>query len=233
MFYNCSSLASLDLSNFDTSNFKTLRSIFYGCSSLTSLNLSNFDTSQVTKINDLFSGCINLEYINLYNFTEINVSDDQSLYKTIFNLVPDNAVICINIEKTENKIFPQLEYRTCITIDCSYDWRTNQKKIKYGTKECYDNCSIISQYEYNGKCYENCPDGLIDDNNTNKCKCILEQCFSCSPAALSYNLCTECNYNYYPIENDPLNLVEYFNCYKEAPQGYYLDVVDFVYKKCY
>ena len=35
------------------------------------------------------------------------------------------------------------------------------------------------------------------------------------------------------MENDPLNLDEYFNCYNETPIGYYLDINDKIYKKCY
>ena len=34
------------------------------------------------------------------------------------------------------------------------------------------------------------------------------------------------------MENDPLNLGEYFNCYKEI-NGYYLDRINLIFKKCY
>ena len=40
---------------------------------------------------------------------------------------------------------------------------------------------------------------------------------------LNKNLCTECNVNYYPKENDSLNIGEYINCYRE-PEGYYLNI---------
>ena len=49
---------------------------------------------------------------------------------------------------------------------------------------------------------------------------------------MSKNLCTECNDNYFQIENDPLNIGDYINCYKN-PDGYYLDKNDSLYKKCY
>ena len=39
MFYNCSSLTSLDLSNFDTSNVDYMSSIFNSCSKLSNLKL--------------------------------------------------------------------------------------------------------------------------------------------------------------------------------------------------
>ena len=85
MFFECTDITEIDLSNFDTSkvnlindmfhgcNFDTsqvtsMYYMFYNCSSLTSLNLSNFETSKVKDIYNMFDGCINLEYINMINF---------------------------------------------------------------------------------------------------------------------------------------------------------------------
>ena len=96
-------------------------------------------------------------------------------------------------------------------------------------------CYLDSEYkyEYNGKCLKNCSYGFYtDENNITKCKCGLEQCLSCPKIDLFKNFCIKCNYNFYPIENDPLNIGEYINCYKE-PKGYYLDSKDSLYKKCY
>lgn len=42
MFERCSSLTSLDVSNFNTSNVTAMSSMFYDCSSLTGLDVSNF-----------------------------------------------------------------------------------------------------------------------------------------------------------------------------------------------
>ena len=41
MFYNCSSLTSLNLSNFNTNNVNYMGGMFSGCSSLTSLNTTD------------------------------------------------------------------------------------------------------------------------------------------------------------------------------------------------
>ena len=60
IFCNCSSLTSLDLSNFDTSLVTDMTSMFQGCYSLTSLDLSNFDTSAVKSIVAMFYGCSSL-----------------------------------------------------------------------------------------------------------------------------------------------------------------------------
>ena len=44
MFWNCSSLTSLDVGNFNTANVTDMYCMFNGCYSLTSLDLSNFNT---------------------------------------------------------------------------------------------------------------------------------------------------------------------------------------------
>ena len=234
MFYSCSSLTSLDLSNFNTSNVEYMGYMFYNCSSLTSLNLSNFDTSKVTNINQMFFKCINLEYINLYKFNEIKLS----ACTEIFVDVPENIVICIDENNIKNNVLPQISKIKCKTISCSKDWKSIQKKIINDTNECIDSCENSTQYkyEYNGKCYENCSNGFLYDNNDNKlnkCKCELDQCLTCPNVALNKNLCTKCNINYYPKEDDILNLGKYINCYNEIEDGYYLDIEDGIYKKCY
>jgi len=57
-FFECSELTSIDLSNFDTKNVKSMESMFYGCKSLKSIDLSNFDTSSVTSMEGIFSWMI-------------------------------------------------------------------------------------------------------------------------------------------------------------------------------
>ena len=234
MFQDCSSLTSLNLSKFDTSHVIWMHVMFGGCSSLTSLDLSNFDTSQVYHIFNMFDGCINLKYINLQNFNEISLSDDFKHYNQMFRNTLDNIVICINETKIVNKIISQINNKSCSIIDCSDDWKFKQKKLIYETDICIDNCNNSNEYkyEYNGKCYNSCPNGLIGDDEYNRCKCSLEQCLICPPEEMNITLCMECNANYYPIENDTTNTGEYFNCYKE-PEGYYLDQNLQIYKICY
>ena len=169
----------------------------------------------------MFYNCKNLEYINLQNFNEIKLSDDSIHYNNMFKNIPDNVVICINTENTKNKILSQINNIKCKTIDCSNDWRLNQTKIIYETGECIDSCenNITYKYEFKGKCYKNCPNGLINDNN--KCKCN-DKCIDCSIESSKKDLCIKCNNKYYQKENDNTNNDIFINCYKEL-EGYYLD----------
>ena len=119
-----------------------------------------------------------------------------------------------------HRLFRQLEIKT--------------KKIISDTNTCLDSCNnnITCKYEYLGKCYKNCQKDSLVVDNYNICSCELDQCLFCNSVSLSKNLCTKCNVNYYPKENDPLNLGEYINCYIN-PIGYYLDLNEGLYKKCY
>ena len=57
MFYGCSSLKELNLSNFNTNNVKSMLRMFFGCSKINELNLSNFNTNNVKNMFNMFVGC--------------------------------------------------------------------------------------------------------------------------------------------------------------------------------
>ena len=134
-------------------------------------------------------------------------------------------------DDNKNKILPLIKQRSCYVIDCSENWKKNQKKLKEST--CINSCEddTTNKYEYNGKCVQTCSKGTLL-NEPNKCKCESEKCLTCPTVALNKKLCTQCNDGYYPMEYDSSNLGEYINCYKE-PLGYYLDKSDLIYKKCF
>ncbi len=55
--------------------------MFYGCSSLTNINLSNFNTNNVIDMSGLFGGCSSLKDINLSNFNTNKVTDMRAMFK--------------------------------------------------------------------------------------------------------------------------------------------------------
>ena len=73
MFYDFSSLTSLDLSNFNTNNVEDMSHMFYKCSSLTSLDLSYFKTDNVKDMSWMFTFCFSLTSLNLSNFNTNNL----------------------------------------------------------------------------------------------------------------------------------------------------------------
>ena len=68
MFSDCSTLSSLDLSNFNTAIVTNMSYMFNGCSALSSLDLSNFNTAIVTDMSYMFYGCSALSSLDLSNF---------------------------------------------------------------------------------------------------------------------------------------------------------------------
>jgi surface protein len=80
MFHNCQSLATLDLSNSDTSKVTDMSSMFRYCSSLTTLDVSNFDTSKVTDMRYMFGDCQSLTTLDLSNFDSSNVTDMRGMF---------------------------------------------------------------------------------------------------------------------------------------------------------
>ena len=86
MFSQCSSLTELDLSNFNTLNVTNMSNMFSGCRSLTSLDLSSFNTSNVTSMYGMFSSCTSLINIDLSSFNTSNVTGMNSMFNSCFEL---------------------------------------------------------------------------------------------------------------------------------------------------
>ena len=90
MFYEVWNLASLDLSNFDTSNVTDMSAMFYNMFGLTSLDLSSFNTSKVTDMRYMFSildyyrsnDKLNKIYVNNdFNTSSLMNSSDMFTYR--------------------------------------------------------------------------------------------------------------------------------------------------------
>jgi surface protein len=143
--------------------------MFYNCLSLTSLDLSSFYTSLVACIGFMFFGSINLEYINLKHFNDKSINLAEPLcFDKIFDEVPNNIVICMNETNVINTIFPQIKNKKCFINDCSDNWKKNQLKFIPENNTCVDFCTNTEyKYEYNGKCYIDCPYGSAVDENNN------------------------------------------------------------------
>ena len=126
MFTRCSSLTSINLSSFDTSKVDLMYEMFYGCSSLISLDLSSYDTHSVQQIYNMFFDCEKLEFVN---FKKAQISGTTlNSYENMITNTAKNIVFCVDESKTS--ILNQLmDLNSCSTriSDCS-NWRNYQKK---------------------------------------------------------------------------------------------------------
>ena len=86
MFFNCSGLTSLDVSNFDTSNVTNMGGMFNGCRGLESLNVSNFDTSNVTDMGYMFDQCIRLTSIDLSGSETTKLTSIANMFRECYEL---------------------------------------------------------------------------------------------------------------------------------------------------
>lgn len=66
-------LTTVDLSNFDTSNYINMSGMFQGCSALKNIDVSGFNTSKVTDMINMFNNCWKLTSLDLSNFDTTNV----------------------------------------------------------------------------------------------------------------------------------------------------------------
>ena len=86
VFVNCSSLTSLDVSNFNTQNVTNMSQMFQNCSSLTSLDVSKFDTSAVTNMSYMFSECKKLTALDVSNWNVEKVTTMAIMFKNCAQL---------------------------------------------------------------------------------------------------------------------------------------------------
>ncbi len=76
MFYSCKSLASLDVSSFNTGNVTTMGQMFYECSNIQLLDLTSFDTKSVQTADKMFAYCSKLATIYVSDKFIVNKGDD-------------------------------------------------------------------------------------------------------------------------------------------------------------
>ena len=88
MFYNFNGLTTVVWpSDWDTSNVSDFSNLFFSCSSLTNIDLSNMDTSSATDMTWMFNGCRAIESLDLSNFYTTNVTSMNGMFSSMSNLI--------------------------------------------------------------------------------------------------------------------------------------------------
>ena len=89
MFYYCTKLETLDVSEWDTRNVKDMSYMFYHCESIEELETSQFLTANVTSVSNMFSECYRLISLGEKNVSEwdtSSVNDMTSMFYDCKNL---------------------------------------------------------------------------------------------------------------------------------------------------
>ena len=130
MFWGCSGLTSLDLSNFNTQNVTDMSFMFSGCSGLTSLDLSHFNTQNVTSMESMFYRCLGLTSLVVSHFNTQNVTSMQSMFAGCWVLTS----LDVSHFNTQNVTDMQSMFQNCsglTSLDVSH-FNTQNVKYMYG-----------------------------------------------------------------------------------------------------
>ena len=86
LFGGFTSVESIDLTNFDTSDVTDMKSMFYDCKKLRTLRLNNFNTSNVTDMSYMFLRCNTLKHLDLRSFDTSRVTAATDMFRWDNNL---------------------------------------------------------------------------------------------------------------------------------------------------
>ena len=212
MFYNSGNLKSLDLSNFKTTNLKNMYRMFGRCRSLLFVNFSGFDTSNVENMQELFKACYSLKYLDLQNFSASSLTNFKQVFSSCSKLIYVN-LRHFKIENINNvDITDAFEYPADYTKYCIEDEETKNYLLGNKVVDCSDFCfkeNVIGSLN-------------LDDND----------CYCNEFYKFEYNnICHQkCPNNLLQIQTNKTNR---YICSNSAPENYYLDSEDNIYKECY
>ncbi|MBR6177729.1 MAG: BspA family leucine-rich repeat surface protein [Bacteroidales bacterium] len=163
MFFDCSSLKTLDLRGFNTTNVTNTRSIFENCSSLESLELNDFNTENDTSMVKMFFNCCNLKYLNISNFNTKNVNYMQSMFQNCSNLTN------IDVSHFDTK---NVEDMNCMFENCnsllSLDVSNFDTENVHHMAGLFKNCSNLTILDVSH----------FDTKNVEDMNCMFENCSS-------------------------------------------------------
>ena len=109
MFNNCTSLTSLNISSFKTTNAKSMSFMFSNCSSLANISVK-IDTSSITTMQSMFESCTNLRYVDLSSFNTNKCNKFTNMFANTTNLtVAVKQSYCINMIR-EIEDYVKIEY---------------------------------------------------------------------------------------------------------------------------
>ena len=142
IFSYCDNLQTVNLSNFNSQNIYDMREMFYGCKSLTSVNLSNFNTQNVYYISKMFSECNSLTNIDLSNFYTENISDMSYLFSGCNSLKEIN----LSSFKTQNVTDMSNLFTGCSSLEQINLSNFNTERVT-NMKSMFDGCNSLKDLD--------------------------------------------------------------------------------------
>lgn len=134
MFYACSILKNIVLTNFNTSKVKNMYDMFRNCTKVENIDLSSFNTSNVTEMDNMFNSCAILANLDLSGFDMSEVIRTYHIFyncKNLTNLKSFKNLGKGYIQKTSNYSYYTLELNECVNL-------THESLIDVITNGLYD-----------------------------------------------------------------------------------------------
>ena len=122
MFQSCNSLASLDVSNWNTENVIQMHKMFEGCHSLATLDVSNWNVGKVELMYQTFALCFSLTELDVSNWNTENVEDMYWMFESC-RLLTALDVSNWNVEKVRSTNHMFYNCNALATLDVS-NWNT-------------------------------------------------------------------------------------------------------------
>ena len=125
MFAYCPKLSSVNVSSFNTTNVISMFGMFGECNNLQSLDLLSFDTSKVTTMNTMFVSCSNLTTLDLSTFDTRNVADMSNMFSGCSQI---NTIYVSALWNTSNVTSSSNMFNKCTNIEGYYSIKYNSSK---------------------------------------------------------------------------------------------------------
>ena len=233
MFTNCTNLEKITFGNMK-SQMEYINSIFYGCSKLQSLNLSNFVFSGKAEMSKMFYGCSSLKYLNLYFYNQ-SKNDNGQISSTFDNISP-NVVYCINNETSKQILLNISKYieEWTLNYDDNYCYESCKNNTYQYDNICFNRCpngTLLDNYfcrdnkcNSNNDTTEECiyeqPRGYYFDSYDNIYKKCFNSCDLCyGEGNITNNNCIKCRTNF-TFLNEPEFINDgYFQVILKGPNG--------------
>ena len=139
-FYNCTNLASVDLSNVTSIGVGGLRYAFFECINLTSVNLSNVTEISSKGLQYACFQCINLTSIDLSSI--INISNEGLLY-AFYNCTNLASVDLSNVTSIDMWGL-QYAFRSCINLTSLSFPKLSSNSLSYNVSQFEDMLSGVT-----------------------------------------------------------------------------------------
>ena len=142
MFYNCSSLTSLDVTKFNTANVTNMGYMFYSCLKLTSLDVTKFNTEKVMDMSYMFYNCSKLTSLNVTKFNTAKVTDMRYMFMGCSSLTSLD-VAKFNTERVTDMSYM---FRNCSSLTSLDVAKFNTEKVTNMSYMFY-NCSKLTSLD--------------------------------------------------------------------------------------